>query len=485
MPSPTMKFVARASAFLLACSVPSLQAASLAVGPDYQRPTNAVPTAFRDAPEWKEATPADARGKGPWWEVFGDPQLQELMDRATVHNQSLRAAVARYDQARAAARVSRSELFPTLDFNPNAERLRYSPNQEPSFGDITATTIRTPLDLSYEVDLWGRVRRSFQSARAEAQATAADVHNTLLSIQAEVAQNYFTLRATDRQRAITRRSLKLRRDAKDILKARVDAGTAPDLDLARADTEVATAEVELLRLERSRNGLETALALLTGAPAPEFSITELPSREAAVPPVPAALPSELLERRPDVAMSERQMAAASARIGVAKAAFFPVLRLTGSAGFVSAELDSLVNWESRVWSWGPSLSLPIFAGGRNRANLARARGAYEEATARYRQQVLVAFAEVQENLTALRILAAEAEAVGRAVEAAQRTFQFATARYEGGVASYLEVIESQRTLLIAELDEAQLRGRRQATTVQLIKALGGGWTADQLQPARK
>jgi multidrug efflux pump len=463
----------------------SAQAGSLTIGPDYQRPTNGIPAAFRDAPAWKEAAPADAHSKGRWWDIFNDPALSELIECATTNNQSLKASLARFDQARAAARITRSEFFPTLNFNPEFERKRFSPNENPSFGDITASTIRTPLDLSYEIDLWGRVRRSFQSARAEAQASAADVHNTLLSIQAEVAQNYFTLRAIDRQRATTRISIRLRREARDILQARVNAGATPELDLARADTAVATAEVEMNRLERSRNSTEVALAVLTGAAAPQFDLAEIDEKVLPLPAVPPALPSVLLERRPDVAAAERHLAAANARIGVAKAAFFPVLRLTGSAGFVSAELDSLFNWESRVWSLGPSLSLPIFAGGRNRANLARARGAFEESAALYRQQLLVAFGEVQENLTALKILSTEAEAVARAQDAAQRTLQFASARYEGGVASYLEVIESQRTLLVAELDAAQLHGRRQATLVQLIKALGGGWSSELILPSKQ
>jgi multidrug efflux system outer membrane protein len=277
-----------------------------------------------------------------------------------------------------------------------------------------------------------------------------------------------------------RKSIELRREAQGVLQARVDAGTAPELDRARADTEVALAEVDLVRLDRRRNSLEAALAILTGQGAPAFSLPEASPPAPIVPAPPPALPSELLERRPDVAAAERQLAAANARIGVAKAAFFPVLRLTGSAGYASAELDSLFTWDGRVWSFGPSLSLPLFAGGRNRANVVRARGAMAEAAAKYRQRVLVAFSEVQESLTGLRLLAAEADAVGRTREAALRTYEYARARYEGGIVSYLEVIESQRTLLQAELDAADLVGRRQAATVQLFKALGGGWHEREL-----
>ena len=463
--------LAAGSFFVSGCA----QTGPLVVGPDYQRPTNAVPAAFRDTPEWKEAAPADDTAKGRWWEAFQDETLDELIARATTHNHSLQAALARYDQARAAARVSRGELMPRLDVNSEVTRERFSRNQDPDFGLDNATTIRAPLDLSYEIDLWGRVRRSFESARAEAEASQADYVNAILSVQGEVARNYFELRSLDRQLAVVRRSLELRLQAQEVLQARVDAGTTPELDRARADTEVALAQTDLVRLQRRRNAAEVALAILTGAPAPEFSVGELAGSSVMLPEIPPALPSELLERRPDVAFAERQLAAANARIGVARAAFFPVLRLTGTAGYASAELDSLFDWDSRIWSLGPSLSLPIFTGGRNRADLARARSAYDESLANYRQQVLVAFGEVQELLTDLKLLEVEAESVQRTHAAAAQTFQLAQARYEGGVSSYLEVIESQRTLLAAALDAARLSGLRQTTLVQLMKALGGGW----------
>lgn len=455
---------------------PYSQAALWKIGPDYQRPTNTVPAEFRNVPaNWKSAVPADAQPKEQWWEVFGDSVLNSYIERATTNNQSLKAALSRFDQARASARLTRADLLPSLVLNPNGDRLRFSPNQQPSFGALTATTMRMPLDLSYEVDLWGRVRRAFEGARAEAQASAADLHNALLSIQSEVAQNYFTLRHLDRQREVVRQSIDLRREAREILNSRVQAGTAPELDLARAETEIASAEANLIRLERSRSSVENAIAILLGTLAPDFqvSITETPN--STIPTVPPALPSELLERRPDVARAERQLAAANARIGVARAAYFPSLRITGSAGYVSAELDSLFNWDSRVWSLGPSLSIPLFSGGRNRATLERARSSYDEAIVLYRQQVLVAFAEVQDQLTALRLLSSETEAVQRTVRAAQRTAELARARYDGGIASYLEVIESQRTLLSVKLESANVQNQRQIATVQLIKALGGGW----------
>jgi len=455
---------------------PGSEAALWKIGPDYQKPTNTVPTEFRNVPaNWRSASPADAQPKQNWWEVFGDSTLNSYIERATTNNQTLKAAMARFDQARASARVTRADLLPTIAANPNGDRLRFSPNQQPSFGALTATTLRLPLDLSYEVDLWGRVRRAFEGSRAEAQASAADLHNALLSIQSEVAQNYFTLRNFDRQREIVLQSIQLRREAKEILNSRVQAGTAPELDLARAETEVASTEADLVRLQRSRSSLETAIAILLGNLAPNFQVPAVETPNTTIPTVPPALPSELLERRPDVARAERQLAAANARIGVARAAYFPSLRITGSAGYVSAELDSLFNWDSRVWSLGPSLSIPLFSGGRNRAALERARSGYDEAIALYRQQVLVAFAEVQEQLTALELLSSESDAIQRTVQAAQRTAELARARYDGGIASYLEVIESQRTLLSTKLESARVQNQRQIATVQLIKALGGGW----------
>ncbi|MDB6038259.1 MAG: transporter, hydrophobe/amphiphile efflux family [Verrucomicrobiales bacterium] len=455
----------------------TLEAGPLTVGPDYRKPTNAVPAQFRDvgASSWKMGAPADSFAKGKWWEVFEDTTLNDLEEAATSHNQSIKAALARVDQARASARVSRSQLFPNLNFDPNLVRQKYSPNQVPNFGDVTANTYTVPLDLSYEIDLWGRVRRGFEGARADAQAGAADFFTALLSVQSEVAQNYFTLRSTDNQRGIVRDTLKLRQEAYDVIKSRADAGTGNELDVARARTELITTESELLGLERSRSQLENAIAVLTGRLAPEFTLVDTGHYHPAVPEVPAGLPAELLERRPDVASAERQLAAANARIGVAKAAFFPSLRLTASGGYVSGELDTLFNWDSHVWSIGPSLSLPIFAGGRNRAGLARARAVYDEAIAHYRQDVLVAFAEVQENLSGLKFLADQSTVTERATASAVEAARLARVRYDAGIVSYLDVVEAERTALQVRRESARVQGQRRIATVQLVKALGGGW----------
>jgi len=457
------------------------------VGPDYQRPKTDVPSAFKstnDLGAWKEGQPLDHAAKGAWWEVFGDATLNGLEQRATAANQQLKAAVARVEQARATARLRKGDLQPTLESNPFIRNERYSPNQQPSFGAITATTIRVPLDLSYEVDLWGRLKRGFEAARSDAQASLAALHNVQLVVQADVAQNYFTLRALDAELATVVSTIGLRKEQLQLVRNRFEGGVATELDIARAQTELATAEAEQSALARQRAELENALAVLLGEPASAFKLPALASAHTAwqpLPPaIPAGLPAELLERRPDVAEAERQLASANARIGVAKSASFPVLRLTGSGGFVSGELENLFSLDSRVWSFGPSLSLPIFAGGRNRANLERSRAAYEEAVARYRQQILVAFGEVESSLSSLHHLAKQAEAQARAVASARRAAELANERYKGGIVSYLEVVDANRATLQVERAAAQLTGQRLLASVLLIKSLGGGWDSSAL-----
>ena len=462
-------------------------ASSCAVGPDYVRPTNVAPASYKSTNAlgaWKEAKPLDNVPKGAWWEIFGDETLNDLESRAAAANQELRAAVARVDQARAVARVARSELLPNLNFDPSYTRQRFSPNQVPSFGPLTANTFRAPVDLSYEVDLWGRVRRSFESARADAAASLAAFHNVLLTLQADVARNYFALRALDAEIATVAGTIGLRKEQVRLVRSRFEGGIGNELDVARAETELATAEAEAASLLQGRTELENAIAILVGANPSSFELAALDDIRGKwkpePPDVPAGLPAELLERRPDVAEAERQLASANARIGVAKAAFFPVLSLTGSGGYVSAEIDSLFKWDSRAWSIGPSLSLPIFAGGRNLANYQRSQAAYEEAVARYRQQVLVSFGEVENSIAGIGHLTEQAAAQERALQNANRAADLATQRYTAGIVSYLEVVDASREALQAERANAQLAGQRQIAAVLLIKALGGGWSEQQL-----
>lgn len=464
--------------------------ASTAVGPDYVRPTNAAPAAYKAAEfgEWKEGRPLDTLPKGNWWEVFNEPALNELQQRAQADSPPLKAAVARVDQARATARVSRSEFLPSLDFNPAWRRERFSPNQVPAFGTMTFNSFRVPLDLSYEVDLWGRVRRGFEGARADAQASVASLHHVLLTLQGDLAQNYFRLRALDAEIAAVAGTLRFRREQVDLVKNRLEGGIGTELDVVRAETELASAEAEAAALARSRAELENALGILVGTNPAGFKFPALADAQLnwnpKPPVIPAGLPADLLERRPDVAEAERQLASANARIGVAKAAFFPVLRLTGSAGYLSGEVDSLFNWDSRIWSIGPSLSLPIFATARNHAKLRNTQAAFEESVANYRQRVLVAFGDVENSLAAIRFLAQQAEAQDRALASARRATDLADQRYRAGIVSYLEVVDANRIAFQTERATAQLAGQRLIATVQLIKALGGGWHEEALAAGR-
>jgi hydrophobe/amphiphile efflux-1 (HAE1) family protein/NodT family efflux transporter outer membrane factor (OMF) lipoprotein len=456
------------------------------VGPDYKTPSNCVPANYKavELGNWKEGRPLDNVPKGNWWEIFGDTNLNTLESQALSANQQLKAAVARVDEARATARVARGDLLPSLNFDPSFERERYSPNANPSFGNITANTFSTPLDLSYEVDLWGRVRRSFQSARADAQASLADYYNVLLTLESDIAQNYFQLRSLDAEIATVASTVDLRHEQVRLVRSRLEGGIGSELDVAQAETELATTEADAASLAQQRDQLENAIAILVGENPANFKLAALENADTnwnpPSPEIPAGLPADLLERRPDVAQAERQLASANAKIGVAKAAFFPVLSLTGSGGYLSGDVSTLFNWDSRTWSIGPSLSLPIFAGGRNRANYQRSQAAFAEATALYRQQILVAFGEVENSLSGIHHLAVQSEAQERAVTSARRAADLATDRYRSGIVAYIEVVDASRDALTAERANAQLAGQRLIAAVQLIKALGGGWTEQQL-----
>ncbi len=342
-----------------------------------------------------------------------------------------------------------------------------------------ATTHRLALDLAWELDLFGRVRRLNEGARAEFAAAGATYQATRLALSAEVASAWFTLGALDRERQIVESTVAVRRDALKLVHARYERGNAGELDVARAETELAATEADAAALARARSSAQNALAVLLGEPAPSFEISNSESTTLPLPPIPAGLPGDLLTRRPDLAAAERSLAAASARIGVAKAAFFPAIALTGAAGTASAEVSDLFQADSRLWSIGPSVYLPIFQGGRNRAGLDRARAAYDEAAAAYRQRVLVALAEVQDALSASHLLADQAAAQARAVASARRGAELSQKRYDAGFVSYFEVVDAQRTALEVERAETRLAGQVRLTRVALIKALGGGWS----QPA--
>lgn len=444
--------------------------ASCTLGPDYSRPTVDTPPDWR----WKKAEPRDTAPKGPWWEIFDDKELNRLEVAALAGNQDLKAAVARVDKARAEARVTKADFFPDISANPSYERYRTSGSQVPAFPATTANAFNVPIDLSYEVDLWGKVRRAFESSRYELLATSAEYQNILFTLQADVAVNYYQLRGTDHDIATLREAVKLRQQTLDIFTTRFEAGYTSELDVSRSKTELATAKADLAASERLRAQFENAIAVLCGVPPASFKVSpELVPLSP--PPVKAGLPSELLERRPDVARAERTLAARNADIGVAYTAFFPALRLTAAAGTQSVELRDVFNWESRVWTFGPSVSLPIFTGGRNKANLDAARADYEEAVANYRQSILVAFQEVDDALAGLRFLKDQADARNDAVVSARKSNELAISRYTNGVVDYLDVIDAERSRLDNELAYLRVKTQQMLSTVLLVKAIGGGW----------
>jgi len=433
-----------------------------------------VAPAWREGAPWKEAAPADALAREDWWQIYGDPALNELQKRAGTANQDLKAAVARVDQARAAARISEAERLPRIDFDSAASRSRTPDALAPLKQGYSSTLLRVPFDLSYELDLWGRVRRSVEAATAEYQATAADFESIRLSLHADLARNYFALRALDAEIALLQRTVELRRQNLRLVESLFKNGQVGRLDVARAETELATAEADAAGLQRRRAGFEHAIAVLVGEAVANFSLPPAPL-DLEPPAIAPGLPSFLLERRPDISAAERQMMAANARIGIAEAAFFPVVSLTGSAGWASDELSSLFNWGNRAWALGPFVSLPVFDAGRNRAALEGARAAWEESVAIYRQQVLVAFGEVEDALSDLRHLEDQSAALRQAVTSARLSAELSGKRYRAGLVSYLEVVISERSALVAEQLAAQVQGQRLQASVSLIKALGGGW----------
>jgi multidrug efflux system outer membrane protein len=461
---------------------------SCALGPDYRRPAPFAPPAWKEAPAaadeavWQEARPQDHAARGAWWEVFNDAQLNLLQVQATQANRSLEAALAALTRARAVARLPLADALPTLDLNPSYNHFQRTLGSFGGVGSLTNDEFRVPLDVSYEVDLWGTVRRSFEATWAEAQASQAAHEAVLLSVTAEVARTYFLLRARDAELEVLRQTVALRREAQRLIDQRVEAGLASFLERARVTAEVKAAEAESLDVERQRAELEHALAVLCGRAASEFAMAAAPL-EADPPLVPSGVPSRVLERRPDIAEAERLMAAANARIGVARAASFPVLTLAGSAGWQSAKLDSLITADSVIWSIGPSLSLPVFAGGRNVATRRAAEAEYAQAVAEYRRRVLVAFQEVEDALAAMRLLASQQQAQTGVVVASRQAAMLSLERFTHGLVSFLDVIDAERSRLEAERRAAQIRGQRMAAVILLIKALGGGWEADAAAPS--
>ncbi|MDB6124108.1 MAG: efflux system, outer rane lipoprotein NodT family [Pedosphaera sp.] len=483
LPVPRPALASRfASAGFIILITASLLFSGCAVGPDYKKPQAAVmPTTYKEGTnEWKLAEPQAHLPKGAWWELFGDTELNRLEQKAAAANQELKIAVASFEQARSLLDIARAGRFPRLDLSSSAVRQRDSANR-PINGISngradTYNNYNAALDLSYELDVWGRVRRGIEAAAATVQADAADVESVRLAIQAEVANDYFNLRTLDAETILLKSSIEVFKKSLQLTRNRRAGGIATDLDVSEAETILKTteAQVPVIALQRART--EHALAVLTGQPASSFAEPEKPI-DLAPPTIPFGIPSELLERRPDIAAAERRMAAANAGIGVAKAAFFPTIKFNGLAGLQSVDIGTLFNWPSRIWAVGPSIKLPIFEGGENRANLRRVQAVYDENVARYRQSVLVAFADVEDNLAAQHLLATEQEAEAAALKSAQKTLEIANNRYHAGLVTYLEVATAQNAALDRERTHVRLRGEQLVSVVALIKSLGGGWQA--------
>jgi NodT family efflux transporter outer membrane factor (OMF) lipoprotein len=458
------------------------------VGPKYSRPAAIVPSAFKEPPPdsfkeadgWKAAEPLDQALRGNWWELFGDPQLNSLEAQLTIANQDLKAAEARYQQARAMIRLNRASEFPTISAGPAIGSERESANQPFHVAQFPASgNFILPFDVSWEADLWGRIRRTVTAAREEAQATAADRENASLSLHAELAFDYFELRAADAQKRLLDETVKAYTDALQLTTNRFEGGAAPKSDVSQARTQLDTTRVADTDIAVQRAQYEHAIAILVGKPPAEFSLAADPVK-IQVPVIPVGLPSQLLERRPDIAAVERRMAEMNEQIGIARAAYFPTLTLSATGGFQGSTLLNLLAWPSRFWAAGPALSQTLFDAGRRRATSDAALAGYDAAVAGYREAALTAFQQVEDNLAALRILEEEAEQQKQAVADAQQSLELFTNRYTGGIDTYLQVITAQTTALSNERNDVDILRRRMDASVLLIKALGGGWNAASL-----
>jgi NodT family efflux transporter outer membrane factor (OMF) lipoprotein len=454
------------------------------VGPNYRRPPAPVPTAFKEKPPdgWKEAQPSDAALKGKWWEVYNDPQLNALEEQVSISNQNVLAAEAQYRAARAEVEIARSALFPTVTAGPTASVAQgsggVSANQLAAAGGVH-TNYQIPFDVTYQVDLWGSIRRNIRANAVTAQASEAQLENAKLTYQADLAQDYFQLRGTDADIALLQSTVDSYAGYLKLTQARHDSGVASGADVAQAETQLDSAKEQLIDLGVARAQYEHAVAILIGKPPSEFSIP-LQALKAEPPEVPVAMPSTLLERRPDIAIAERQMASLNEQIGIADAAYYPSLTLSGGAGLASSSFVNLFGWAARFWTAGATLSQTLYDNGKRRGQVNLAKADFDAGMANYRQTVLTAFQQVEDELAALRILERETGATNETVQAAQLALDITTAQYKAGTANYLQV-ETQQTALFAEQKAlVDLSTRRMVSSVLLVEALGGGWDSSQL-----
>ena len=461
--------VVSASISLVACTV----------GPDYVRPDTETPAAFKEG--WKTAQPRDGELRGNWWESFNDPLLSDLLKQVSISNQNLALAQAQYRQARALVQSARSGYMPTISAGASADRSRSSASGT-SVDRGVRNNYSVPLDAVWEIDIWGRVRRGVESSEAGAQASAADLESLRLSAQAELATNYFQLRSLDTQKQLFDNTVVAYERSLKLTQNQYAAGIVAKADVVQAQTQLKSTQAQALDTGVQRAQLEHAIALLIGKPASSFTIEPAPL-VAEPPDVPTGMPSDLLERRPDIAAAQRRMAQANADIGVAKAAYYPALSLSAVVGFQSSVLSDLISAPNRYWSVGPALAQTLFDGGARRALSGNAIAAYDGNVAFYRQTVLTGFKEVEDNLAALRILEEEARIQDEAVQSARQSVLLTTNQYKAGLVGYLNVIVVQAAALNVERNAVDIRNRRLAASVGLIKALGGGWKASDLATA--
>ena len=468
-----------------------LSAALLSAGclkvPPYQRPVAVVPQTFKEAPPagWKEAQPSDGVIRGKWWEIFGDPALNALEEQVGISNQNVLQAEAQFREAKAAVRVARSALFPFVASSPSVTGSQSSSRL--SNGGIATSPIGTydiPVSASYTADVWGSIHRGVTASANTAQSFVALLENARLLYQSELALDYFQMHGLDADIALLRQTVASYQEFLVLTRNRFAGGVASDSDVSQAETQLYTAQAQLIDAEVQRAQLEHAIAVLTGQPPASLSIPHVPL-QAAPPPIPVGLPSDLLERRPDIAASERQAAAANQQIGIARAAFFPTLTISASAGLQSTSILNWITWPSRFWTIGPQLAQTLFDAGKRTAQVEQAQAGYDAVAAGYRQAVLTAFQQVEDNLAALRVLEEEASMLEKAVQSADRSVAVSTAQYKAGIASYLQVITVQTIALADKRSAIDVQTRRMTASVSLIEALGGGWDASKLPAPRE
>jgi NodT family efflux transporter outer membrane factor (OMF) lipoprotein len=459
-----------------------VQLTGCAVGPKYRTPTVQTPAAYKEVGDWKPAQPNDQNLGGTWWTIFQDPQLDALELQVNVSNQNLKAAEAQYQQARAVLRYYRADYYPTVTTGPSATRTRVSSHRPPPnsvFDGITYNDFVLPVDFSYQADVWGRVRRNVESYREQAQASAADLASVNLSMHADLTIDYFLARSLDAEERLLNSTVAEYEKALELIESRFAGGIASDVEVQQARTQLETTRAQAIDVGVARAQYEHAVAILIGRPPAAFTLPPLPLTSPP-PDIPVNVPSELLERRPDIAAAERRVASANAQIGVAKSAYYPLINLGGSGGFESSSITTLLTGPSGLWSLGVSALTTVFDAGRRRAASDQAIAAYDQTVANYRETVLTGFQQVEDNVAALRILEHEAQVQQKAVDAAQKYLELAITRYKGGVTSYLEVTTAQSAALSDEVTAVNILGRRMVDAVGLIQALGGGWDRSNL-----